>query len=129
MTTSAVPVIDLAPWFAGTAQGKAQVAAEVDAALRDIGFLLIVNHGVSVELCDAVRAAAREFFELPVEVKARYRTNVGHESWLPRGWTPIGAEANANSDAGVSAPPDLKESYDVACFEPSGDEATEEAAA
>lgn len=116
-----VPVIDLGPWYGGTAAGRAQVAAEVDAALRETGFLLIINHGVSIELRDRVRAAAREFFELPPEVKAKYRTTVGQQTWLPRGWTPIGAEANANSDEGVSAPPDLKESYDVACFEPTGD--------
>jgi isopenicillin N synthase-like dioxygenase len=122
---SAVPVIDLAPWFDGTEEGRALVAAQVDSALREIGFLLVVNHGVAVELRQQVRAAARTFFSLPVEVKERYRTIIGDETWLPRGWTPIGAEANANSDAGVSAPPDLKESYDVACFEPTGDPAVD----
>jgi isopenicillin N synthase-like dioxygenase len=120
-TDSPVPVIDLAPWFAGTPEGKAAVAAEVDAALREIGFLLVVNHGVGVELRDQVRAAAHAFFELPLEVKERYRSQVGDATWLPRGWTPIGGEANANSDVGVSTPPDLKESYDVACYLPTGD--------
>jgi isopenicillin N synthase-like dioxygenase len=122
---SPVPVIDLAPWFEGTDAGRALVARQVDAALREIGFLLIVNHDVPLALRDEVRAAAREFFELPIEVKARYRTQVGDDSWLPRGWSPIGAEANANSDVGVSAPPDLKESYDVACHEPTGDVAVD----
>jgi isopenicillin N synthase-like dioxygenase len=120
-STSAVPIIDLAPWFQGTEAGRSLVASQVDEALREIGFLLVVNHGVDAELRNEVRAAARTFFQLPVEVKARYRTQVGDDTWLPRGWTPIGAEANANSDEGVSAPPDLKESYDVACFEPTGD--------
>jgi isopenicillin N synthase-like dioxygenase len=122
---SAVPVIDLQPWFDGSSAGRARVAREVDAALREIGFLLIVNHGVSVELRDAVRAAAHEFFALPIELKARYRTQVGGATWMPRGWTPMGAEANANSDEGVTAPPDLKESFDVACFEPTGDAAVD----
>jgi isopenicillin N synthase-like dioxygenase len=121
ISLSPVPVIDLAPWFEGTAAGRASVAAQVDAALREIGFLLVVNHGVAPQLRDDVRAAARTFFELPVAAKSRYRTTVGDDTWLPRGWTPIGAEANANSDEGVSAPPDLKESYDVACHEPTGD--------
>jgi isopenicillin N synthase-like dioxygenase len=119
--SSAVPIIDLEPWLDGSPAGRAGVAAEVDAALREIGFLLIVNHGVSVELRNDVRAAAREFFGLSPEVKARYRAQVGTDTWLPRGWTPIGGEANANSDNGVDAPPDLKESYDVACHEPTGD--------
>jgi isopenicillin N synthase-like dioxygenase len=122
-SASAVPVIDLAPWFSGTADGRREVVAQVDAALRDIGFLLIVNHGVPDEMRTAVRAAAHEFFALPADMKAKYRTDVGEQTWLPRGWTPIGAEANANSDEGVSAPPDLKESYDVACHEPTGDAA------
>ncbi|HEX2743862.1 MAG TPA: hypothetical protein VHN16_05595 [Streptosporangiaceae bacterium] len=41
---SSVPVIDLAPWLRGEAAGRAAVAAvaaEVDAALRSVGFFLI----------------------------------------------------------------------------------------
>jgi isopenicillin N synthase-like dioxygenase len=119
-------VIDLGPWLEGTAAGRAQVAAQVDTALREIGFLLVVNHGVGAELRDAVRESSRRFFQLPQEVKARYRAQVGTDSWMPRGWTPIGAEANANSDEGVTAPPDLKESFNIACFAPSGDPAIDQ---
>ncbi|HVW79997.1 MAG TPA: 2-oxoglutarate and iron-dependent oxygenase domain-containing protein [Mycobacteriales bacterium] len=122
-SSSTVPVIDLQPWFAGGEAGRQQVARAADVALREIGFLLIVNHGVEASLRDAVREASRRFFELPPGVKERYRSQVGGESWMPRGWTPMGAEANANSDEGVSAPPDLKESYNIACFAPTGDEA------
>jgi isopenicillin N synthase-like dioxygenase len=124
--SSSVPVIDLGPWLEGTADGRAQVASEVDAALREIGFLLIVNHGVEPALRDAVRESSRRFFELPLSVKQRYRTQVGDETWMPRGWTPLGAEANANSDEGVSAPPDLKESFNIACFAPTGDPVIDE---
>ncbi|HWA65951.1 MAG TPA: 2-oxoglutarate and iron-dependent oxygenase domain-containing protein [Mycobacteriales bacterium] len=120
---SAVPVIDLAPWFEGTADGRAKVAHAVDVALREIGFLLIVNHGVDVSLRDAVRETSRSFFRLPASVKERYRSQVGGDTWMPRGWTPMGAEANANSDEGVTAPPDLKESFNIACFTPTGDPA------
>jgi isopenicillin N synthase-like dioxygenase len=124
-STSAVPVIDLAPWFAGSVEGRAEVAREVDRALCEIGFLLVVNHGVEDALRDQVRAASRTFFELPPKTKQRYRTKVGTDSWMPRGWTPMGAEANANSDEGVSAPPDLKESFDVACYQPTGNPAVD----
>jgi isopenicillin N synthase-like dioxygenase len=105
--------------------GRAQVAREVDTALREIGFLLITGHGVEPTLRDALRAASRRFFELPAAVKDRYRATVGAQSWMPRGWTPLGAEANANSDAGVTAPPDLKESFNIACHAPTGDEAVD----
>jgi hypothetical protein len=36
---NSVPVIDLTPWFGGDAEDRAKVAARVDAALREIGFL------------------------------------------------------------------------------------------
>jgi isopenicillin N synthase-like dioxygenase len=118
---SAVPVIDLAPWFDGSDAGRQRTAEQVDAALREIGFLLVTNHGVPTELREEVRAASRQFFELPVAIKERYRSQIGRHTWMPRGWTPIGAEANANSDEGVTAPPDLKESYNIACFQRTGD--------
>jgi isopenicillin N synthase-like dioxygenase len=119
--SAAVPVIDLGPWYAGTPEGRMRVAREVDTALREIGFLLVVNHDVEGALRDAVRETSRRFFELPAETKQRYRAQVGDESWMPRGWSPLGSEANANSDAGVSTPPDLKESFNIACFAPTGD--------
>ena len=59
-------MIDLAPWFGGTDAGRAAVAAEVDAALRSVGFFLIGGHGVPDELRAGVRAQAREFSALPV---------------------------------------------------------------
>ncbi|HEY7010600.1 MAG TPA: 2-oxoglutarate and iron-dependent oxygenase domain-containing protein [Jatrophihabitantaceae bacterium] len=102
---SAVPVIDLARWFDGT--DRAGVAAEVDRALQDVGFFLIVNHGVAPESRAAVRAAAREFFALPAEAKKQYAVTVAG-----RGWLPPGVEANAYSE-GTETPPDLKESYSI----------------
>ena len=62
---SSVPVIDLAPWFGGDESARASVAAQVDAALREVGFFLISGHGVPDELRAQVRAQARTFFALP----------------------------------------------------------------
>ncbi|MEO6086572.1 MAG: 2-oxoglutarate and iron-dependent oxygenase domain-containing protein, partial [Umezawaea sp.] len=45
-----VPLVDLTPWFDGTPEGPADVAARIDAALRDSGFLLVTGHGVPDEL-------------------------------------------------------------------------------
>jgi isopenicillin N synthase-like dioxygenase len=112
---SAVPIIDLAPWFAGDAAGRSEVAAAVDAALQDVGFLLVTGHGVPRELRDEVRAAARRFFALPPAVKQRYAVTVGG-----RGWLPSGVEANGYAE-GTATPPDLKESFAVGADEPTGD--------
>lgn len=66
-------------------------------------------------LAREVRAAARAFFALPTEVKARYAVRIGG-----RGWLPPGVEANAYAE-GTETPPDLKESYAVGADTPVGD--------
>jgi isopenicillin N synthase-like dioxygenase len=113
--TSSVPIIDLEPWFSGDPGGRAQVAAAVDAALQDVGFLLVTGHGVPRPSGDDVRAAARRFFALPAEVKQPYAVTVAG-----RGWLPPGVEANGYAE-GTETPPDLKESFAVGADTPTGD--------
>ena len=110
-----LPIVDLQPWFYGEAEDRAAVAAQVDAALQDVGFLLVTGHGVAQDQAAAVRAAARTFFALPRELKARYAVSV-----QGRGWLPPGVEANGYSE-GTETPPDLKESYSVGAERPTGD--------
>src|SRR5260370_14858168 len=112
---SSVPVIDLRPWFGGDEAGGAAVAAQVDAALEDVGFFLISGHGVPDELRAGVRAQARAFFALPAEAKQCYAVTVGG-----RGWLPPGVEANGYAE-GTETPPDLKESFAVGADGPTGD--------
>ena len=112
---SPVPVVDLSPWRAGGQAGRSAVAAEVDAALQEVGFFLITGHGVPGDLRIRVRAEARAFFGLPPEIKQRYAVTVGG-----RGWMPTGVEANAYAE-GTQTPPDLKESFTVGSDEPTGD--------
>jgi isopenicillin N synthase-like dioxygenase len=109
-----VPVVDLVPWYAGGAAGRAEVAARVDAALSSVGFLLVTGHGVADRRRADVRAASHEFFALPPELKAAYAVTVAG-----RGWLPPGVEANAYAE-GTETPPDLKESYSVGADEPVG---------
>lgn len=99
-----VPLIDLHHWLDGT--DRPGVAAAVDTALSEVGFFLVVGHGVDAELVSATRAAFLEFFLLDDE---RKRTVA-----MPRlgmaGWASMGMEANGYS-FGHETPPDLKESY------------------
>jgi len=113
---SAVPVIDLTPWFHGSAQERAGVAEQVDRALQDIGFLLITGHGVPPELRESIRTAAKRFFALPGEVKHAYAATIGE-----RGWLPPGVEANGYAE-GTETPPDMKETYAVGADQPIGDQ-------
>jgi isopenicillin N synthase-like dioxygenase len=115
-----VPTIDLSPWFAGTDEGKASVAAQMDAALQSVGFFLVTGHGVSRADRTAVRAAAREFFALPVADKQEYAVTVGG-----RGWLPPGVEANGYSE-GTETPPDMKESFAVGAHTKTGNAGIDE---
>jgi isopenicillin N synthase-like dioxygenase len=110
-----IPTIDLRPWTGGDAGTRAALALTVDRALQTAGFLLVTGHGVDPELRAGIRAAAREFFRMPAEVKQRYEAKVGG-----RGRLGPGAEANGYAE-GTATPPDLKESLTFATAEPFDD--------
>jgi isopenicillin N synthase-like dioxygenase len=91
----------LSGWFDGT--GRGEVAARVDAALKESGFLLVTGHGVPTELRRRTRELTRGFFALPTERKQPYAVRTGG-----RGWLPPDVQATGRAD-GAMAPPDLKE--------------------
>ncbi|MGV4983135.1 isopenicillin N synthase family dioxygenase [Streptomyces sp. NPDC001709] len=115
VSESRVPTIDLRPWPGGGEEDRAALARTVDQALQSAGFLLVTGHGVEPGLRAGIRAAAREFFLLPAEVKRAYEAKVGG-----RGWLGPGAEANGYAE-GTETPPDLKESLTFATDEPFDD--------
>jgi isopenicillin N synthase-like dioxygenase len=106
-----IPTVDLSAWR----EGDPAVGPTVDEGLQRAGFLLASGHGVDDALRAEVRAAARRFFALPVEVKQQYAVRIGG-----RGWLAPGMEANGNVE-GVETPPDLKESFAVGADRPTGD--------
>ena len=111
---SAIATVDISRWYAGGAEADA-LAAEVDEGLQRAGFIVVTGHGVDIDLAARVRAASREFFALPTEVKARYSVPVGGHGWIGPG-----AEANGYSE-GTETPPDLKESYSLGAETATGD--------
>ncbi|MEU5881557.1 2-oxoglutarate and iron-dependent oxygenase domain-containing protein [Spirillospora sp. NPDC047279] len=110
-----VPIIDLGPWFEGGDGERREIAARVDEALSEIGFLVVTGHGVPAGIRSEIRAAAKRFFALPEEVKRPYAVTVGE-----RGWLPPGVEANGYAE-GTETPPDLKETFAAGADRPIGD--------
>ncbi len=100
-----VPLVDLASWYGDDDSAKTRLAEEVDVALREIGFLLVMGHRVAPETIERLRNAGSRFFRLPTPVKAQYASVVGG-----RGWIRQGLESNAGADE-LQTPPDLKEGY------------------
>ena len=106
MTTPDIPLLDISRWRNGSAGQRGELAARMDRALRQSGFLLIENHGVAAGLRQRIREEAGKFFALPAKRTRAYATPVGG-----RGWIPQGGEANAfYGEVADPARADLKES-------------------
>jgi isopenicillin N synthase-like dioxygenase len=106
---SFVPVIDIAPYLAGTPADKSRVTAELDRACREVGFYIIVGHGMEPRLIEQVETVSREFFDLPLDEKMKV-----HIGTTPGavGYAAVGDVALAYT-RGQVAPPDLNESFHV----------------
>ncbi len=104
---SAVPVIDMAPFPRGDADGRRAVTKAVGDACSDIGFFTLAGHGVPADLIDRTYAAAREFFDLPAAEKTRVPLTAAGA-----GYSPLQGEALAAS-RGEATPADLKESFNA----------------
>lgn len=111
---SVIATVDMSRWYSGGAEADA-VAVEVDEGLQRAGFIVVTGHGVDTGLAARVRAASRDFFALPEDVKARYSVPVGGHGWIGPG-----AEANGYAE-GTETPPDLKESYSLGAETATGD--------
>jgi isopenicillin N synthase-like dioxygenase len=122
---SIVPVIDMGPYFAGTPEGKRRVAAELDRACRDVGFYVIVGHGVDLELIEQVESVSREFFNLPIDEKMK--VHIGDTPGAV-GYAAMGDTALAYT-RGQVAPPDLNESFQIAKVDVTDDPYFQSAAA
>ncbi len=83
------------------------LAADLDRICRETGFLLLRNHGVSVQTVEAIIQAAQRFFDLPMADK---QAVAPPEAGSPYGYLAPETEALAASK-GVETPPDLKESF------------------
>ena len=94
-----IPVIDLA---------DRAVAPKLRAALEDVGFLVLVNHGVPQRLIDQTFAEAKRFHAQPADVKMALRMNEHNNGYMSMGryavWT---SEVNTNDK------PDLNEAFFV----------------
>lgn len=104
---STFPAVDLGSFLEGTVDERRRIADRIDRICRSIGFLIIDNHGVPPQVCDRAWAAAREFFDLPIERKLELRSD---DSRCPRGYFPMAEETLARS-RGVETPPDPKECF------------------
>ena len=113
MATNGIPVLDLQRFESADPDEVAGAARELDAICREIGFLVIRNHGVAETAQTALYDAARGFFDLPLESKMTVRRPHHDQN---RGYIPYGEETLARMHGG-DTPPDFKEVLAIGPFD------------
>jgi isopenicillin N synthase-like dioxygenase len=101
-----IPLIDFSEFLAGAPAGRRRVAAAIAEACETIGFLYLANHGVPQAKIDTTFAAARFFFDLPLEI--RMREELLSTPARTRGYMPLRARHYPGTGA-----PDLMEAFKV----------------
>lgn len=112
-----VPIIDVGNLRNGTREQRMEVARQVAGAAEDIGFFVIVNHGVSQDLLDNMWKATADFFDSTIEEKMEL---VKPQDEYPFGYSEFKGEVlsagkaveKGKEDKNV-APPDLKEMFSL----------------
>ncbi|MEY2957592.1 MAG: hypothetical protein RLZZ01_160 [Actinomycetota bacterium] len=114
-----MPVIDLEPFATGIDRASPdaiRIAAALDRALRDVGFVTVVGHGVPADVKARYFDAMRAFFDQPTEAKQAIA--IGNSPYH-RGYVGFEAEAldgalgNDDDAIGSAVAGDLKETLDT----------------
>jgi len=107
-----IPTIDVSRFDSDNRNERERVASEIAYALEEVGFFVIVGHGVQDQKVASLVEAARTFFSQPMDVKEKYKPS--GSSSINRGYFPPEAETLAvASENGGKRLPDLKEAFVV----------------
>ncbi|NQV56320.1 MAG: isopenicillin N synthase family oxygenase, partial [Rhodospirillales bacterium] len=80
-----IPVIDLGGVIDGVPGAAEAAATELLAASKNAVFFYVENHGISVELMDAIIAEAARFHGLPMDEKMKVKVGKDLLGYLPPG--------------------------------------------
>src|SRR4029453_8559460 len=86
----------------------AAAAAEIGRALTDVGFFVVVNHGIPQTFIDDTFAQARRFHAQAMDAKLALRMNEHNNGYMM-----LGRYAVWTSDVNANDKPDLNESFFV----------------
>lgn len=104
----AIPVVDLSKFVHGDADERKAFVDTLGKAFHEVGFVGVVNHGITNNTVGDFYSNSKEFFSLPVETKRGYEVNglAGQ-----RGYTSFGKEHAKQSQVA-----DLKEFFQIGQF-------------
>jgi isopenicillin N synthase-like dioxygenase len=116
---TSIPTIDLAPFATGNrlpSPDATRIAAAIDAALRELGFLLVTGHGVDAAVKAAFFDRMRAFFALPLADKEALAIGNSpcHRGYVGFGRETLEGALGGDEDAiGTGLAGDLKETLDT----------------
>lgn len=119
-----VPTIDISPLFNGSSTEKYQTAIKIRKACEDVGFFIIIGHGVPKHIIENAWGNTRDFFDLPYKYKVAYEKDQ-HE--YPFGYTSLGGEILSSgkliekgleSDHSIIQTADMKEMFSIGPIDP-----------
>ena len=83
MPDTAIPLLDLGPYFAGEPGAFEATATELRRICETVGFLFIANHGVPFDLVRETFEAAARFHAQPMEAKLAVKLDDAMQGYLP----------------------------------------------
>ncbi|KAF2177390.1 thymine dioxygenase [Zopfia rhizophila CBS 207.26] len=111
-----IPIVDFGKFLNGNEKEQESVAAQIDDAFQNVGFVYLKGHGVPKEKVEECFEWSKKFFDLPLETKmlAPHPPGGSHH----RGYSAPGVEKvsqhtyDADQIAKLREIPDYKESYE-----------------
>ncbi len=76
-----IPVVDIGCLRNSDSEGLGVVAAQINAALTEVGFMYVTNHGIDQRVFDDAIETARAFFHLPEEQKTKSAINKNNRGY------------------------------------------------
>jgi len=101
-----IPVIDLSDYLADRRGALATTAAQLRQALTEVGFFVLIGHGVSQSRIDGIFAEARRFHDQPMDWKLALKLNEHNNGYMT-----MGRYAVWSSDVNSNDRPDLNEAF------------------
>lgn len=114
----AIPILDLGEYLAGSETAAERLAETLAFTQENVGFYVVVNHGVPRDVIDRGYAELERFFALPDEEKLRIRINENTVGYIPpRSTMYVSATVHKNTKK------DLNETLTLARERPADDPA------
>jgi|TARA_B110000196_G_scaffold317443_1_gene330596 isopenicillin N synthase-like dioxygenase len=104
-----IPTLDLGPYLAGNIEARDSLAAELRDIQENIGFYVVVNHGVPESPLEQGYQALRQFFSLPLKDKLKIKINKSSV-----GYVPIRSTVYVTSKFNKNTKKDLNETITIA---------------